>query len=105
MILEKTQEGFSLEPYNELYKIIVGNFGIDPNKKFETDGYYLTVADYMQGISDLGGHSRALALLKLYDQSNIELFLRKAIRRIIRETFMGNQNYAKYYKPIIKKAS
>lgn len=94
-----------MEPYNELYKIVVGDFRIDPNKKFEADGYYLTVADYMQGVSDRGGHSRILALLKMCDEPNIEIFLRGAIRRIIRETLAGNQNFVKYYKPIIKKAS
>lgn len=94
-----------MEPYNELYKIIVIEHGLEADKKFEFNGYYLTVADYIQAVSDRGGHKKILAVLKMIDHSNIETFVKGAIHRIIQETLVGNKDFANYYKPIIKKVS
>ncbi|MCI2255607.1 hypothetical protein L2D08_14640 [Domibacillus sp. PGB-M46] len=94
-----------MEPYDELYKMIVIEHGVEADKKFEFDGYYLTVADYIQAVSDRGGYKKVLAVLRMIDHPNIETFVKGAIHKIIQETLAGNKDFVNYYKPIIKKVS
>lgn len=96
---------YSMNPYDELYNIVVNHHGVNPNMKLVFNGYYLTVNDYLVAVAERGGYNRIIPVIKMTDSENIYAFLKGAATRIIAETLAGNPDFAGYYKDKLKRIS
>ncbi len=95
-----------MNDYEELYTIIVGQHGIDPDMKLERNGYYMTMRDYIRAVSERGGAHRIIPALKSMPNKEMVLsFMKGASTRIITGYLDKDPDFYKYYKNIIKKIS
>lgn len=89
--------------YHELALVVYDRFGIDPYEKVIYRNYYLTVQDYLIGVSIDDKIKNIMALMKtLPEKDDVMEFINAAISHIIRETLLENDRFAHYYKYRLK---
>ncbi|MCU9593763.1 hypothetical protein OEV82_04770 [Caldibacillus thermolactis] len=90
--------------YFELATLLYDHFGIDLYQKVFHGKYYLTVHDYLIGVSCTDQIKNILTLFQsLPNKQEVILFLEAAICRIIQNTTEGENNSDTFYKYRLKK--
>lgn len=89
--------------YFELATVVYDHFGIDLYTKVFYGNYYLTVQDYLIGVSITDQIKNILALLRsLPNKQEVMRFIEAAICQIIQNTIEGNHLYDSFYEYRLK---
>lgn len=89
--------------YFELASLVYDHFGIDLYQKVYYGKYFLTVQDYLIGVSITDRIKNILALLRtLPNEQEVMHFIEAAIRRIIQDTLENPQTYDSFYNTRLK---
>lgn len=89
--------------YYELATLVYDQFGIDLYEKVEFKNHYLTVQDYLLGISVSDRIKNIMSLLRtLRNENEVMEFMKAAMTRIIQETLLNNPDFADFYKYRVK---
>jgi hypothetical protein len=89
--------------YYELATLVYDQFGIDLYEKVEFKNHYLTVQDYLLGISVSDRIKNILSLIRsLPNKKEVMEFMKAAMIKIMQETLLNNPDFADFYKHRIK---